>query len=193
MLHQIQEIDTFILLWLNGLHNSQVDFLMYWATQRDTWIPLYALLIGWIVWEYKKKAPLMILSLILTIVAADQFTSSLLKPLVQRLRPCHVLYLQNKIHTITDCGGMYGFASSHAANSFGLAMTLWLMIGQKHPNIKWFFIWAALVSYSRVYAGVHYPLDIIAGASVGMICAWVCVKLKNAFLAFSLSVAKQDK
>jgi undecaprenyl-diphosphatase len=179
MFHQIQEIDTSIFLLLNGLHADWADFLMYWTTQRNTWIPLYTVLIGCLIWQYKRQSAVMIGCLVATIVLADQFTSALLKPLVQRLRPCHVVYLQNKIHAVTDCGGQYGFASSHAANSFGLAMALWLLLGRKYAAVKWFFVWAAVVSYSRIYVGVHYPIDVVVGAMVGMVAAWICFELSK--------------
>ena len=100
---------------------------------------------------------------------------------MERLRPCHVAYLQDKIHLVVEgCGGTYGFASSHAANSFGLAAALWLVCSAavKRPNkyLIWFFPWAALVSYSRIYVGVHYPLDVVAGAIIGVGAAFIAVK-----------------
>lgn len=125
----------------------------------------------------------MIASLILTIVVADQTASTLLKPTIQRLRPCHVAYLQNKIHLVVEsCGGTYGFASSHAANSFGLAMAIWLVcraagpVSNRYKKYLWcFFPWAAVVSYSRIYVGVHYPLDVLAGALIGCGAAYLSV------------------
>ena len=191
MLHEIQQLDTQIFLSLNGAHAPWADTLMYWVTERNTWIPMYALLIIWLVWQYKQQAAGMIGALILTIIIADQTASSLLKPWVERLRPCHVAYLQDKIHLVVEgCGGTYGFASSHAANSFGLSTALWLLCGTVVPTVKrpskyllWFFPWAALVSYSRVYVGVHYPLDIIAGAIIGVAAAFAAVKIVSFLLA----------
>jgi undecaprenyl-diphosphatase len=184
MLHEIQQLDTQIFLSLNGVHAPWADTLMYWVTERNTWIPMYALLIIWLVWQYKQQAAGMISALILTIIIADQTASGLLKPWVERLRPCHVAYLQDKIHLVVEsCGGTYGFASSHAANSFGLATALWLLCGTAVPTVRrpnkyilWFFPWAALVSYSRVYVGVHYPLDVVAGALIGVGAGFVAVK-----------------
>ncbi len=178
MLHQIQEIDTRLFLLLNGLHAPWADTLMYWITQRNTWIPLYALLVIWLIRKYPQRAAGMIGSLILTIVIADQTASSLLKPLIERLRPCHVSYLQNKVHLVVEgCGGTYGFASSHAANSFGLAAALYLLVGKRHPRMAGFFIpWAFAVSYSRIYVGVHYPFDVVTGAGIGLAAALISVK-----------------
>lgn len=184
MLHQIQEIDTRIFLALNGLHTPWADTIMYWVTQRNTWIPLYALLIVWLIWKYNQRAAGMIGALILTIVIADQTASGLLKPFFERLRPCHVLYLQDRLHLVVeDCGGRYGFASSHAANSFGLAMALYLLVGKKYPWTTWFFFpWAVAVSYSRIYVGVHYPFDVAVGACIGAAAAWIAVKIVERIL-----------
>jgi len=189
MLHPIQDLDTQFFLWLNAQHTPQADWLMYWATQRNTWIPLYLVLVAGIVWESPKRAAGIIGAVILTTVLADQTTASLLKPLVQRLRPCHVAYLQNKIHLVVEsCGGQYGFASSHAANSFGLATALWLFFGKKYPWAAGFFGWAFLVAYSRIYVGVHYPLDVLAGALVGAGAAYLAVWVHQKW--FSLLVSR---
>jgi undecaprenyl-diphosphatase len=201
MLHEIQQLDTQIFLTLNGLHAPWADTLMYWVTQRNTWIPLYALLIIWLIWQYKQQAAGMIGALILTIIIADQTASGLLKPWVERLRPCYVEYLEGKIHLVVEgCGGTYGFASSHAANSFGLAMALWLLCGSVVPTVNigkknstinhrkkylwWFFPWAALVSYSRIYVGVHYPFDVLAGALIGCGAAFLSVRVTQKIVSW---------
>jgi undecaprenyl-diphosphatase len=170
-LETLNQLDTELFLWLNGHYVSWLDPLMVGATQRNTWIPFYILLIAWLVRVYRKDAIGLILALVAAVALSDQTASALLKPLTLRLRPCHELALQPLIHPVLECGGRYGFASSHAANSFALAMGLWLLVGKRFPVVKWVFLWAFLVSYSRIYVGAHYPLDILAGAGVGVLMA----------------------
>jgi undecaprenyl-diphosphatase len=104
------------------------------------------------------------------VVFADQFSSNLLKPLFKRLRPCHVEEFQSWIHLPAGCGGMYGFCSSHAANSFAIAVGYYLLTKNKFAGLV-LVLWASLISYSRIYLGAHYPLDVIVGALVGSVGA----------------------
>ncbi len=112
---------------------------------------------------------MVVLGAVLVIVLSDQISVHAFKQVFLRYRPCHNLLLQAQVHLNDGCGGMYGFVSSHAANTFALAMFLSLLFKNK---IKYFglaiFVWAAFVSYSRIYNGVHYPADIACGAILGM-------------------------
>jgi undecaprenyl-diphosphatase len=101
-----------------------------------------------------------------------------MKPYFTRLRPSHEPSLEGLVHLVEGYkGGTYGFASSHAANTFGTAMFLYLLFRIKKSWIVWLFPWAAFVSYTRIYLGVHYPGDIVGGAGVGLLCAWFSFKL----------------
>lgn len=177
MLDEINQLDTDLFLRLNGLYASWLDPIMILATERNTWIPFYALLIGWLAYRYRKQAIWMVLTLIVAVAISDQTASALLKPITHRLRPCHVPALQKLIHPVMECGGLYGFASSHAANTFALATGVWLLIGKQYAWAKWIFVWAAFVSYSRIYVAAHYPLDVLTGAGIGVLAATLCVTI----------------
>ncbi|MES2733612.1 MAG: phosphatase PAP2 family protein [Bacteroidota bacterium] len=150
---------------------------MYWITYKLTWFPFYALIIFLLARKYRWRAIGMVVAIVLVIVLADQTASTLFKPYFQRLRPCHEPALQAWIHIVGGCGGQYGFVSSHSANAFGLAMALWLMFRKALPSVVYLFIWALVVSYSRIYVGAHYPLDLLVGALIGCIYALIVVWL----------------
>lgn len=177
MLQRLNQLDTNLFLWLNGRNAPWLDPIMVWVTERNSWLPFYALLIGWLVYRYRHQALALLLTIAAAVGIADQVASSVFKPLTHRLRPCHEPALQKLIHPVLECGGQYGFVSSHASTTFALAATLWLLLGNKHPWLKWLFLWAALVSYSRIYVAAHYPLDVLAGTGVGIGSAMLCVAI----------------
>jgi undecaprenyl-diphosphatase len=167
----IQDLDTQFFLWLNSFHSPELDGIMAWISAKNSWIPLYILIIVTIFYFYKKKGFIHFFALIIAVALSDQFSSSLLKPIFKRLRPCHVPELQNLIHLVGNCGGQFGFCSSHAANSFALATLLNLFWGKQWKSLYVMYLWAFIVSYSRIYVGVHYPIDVIFGALVGIFFA----------------------
>jgi undecaprenyl-diphosphatase len=174
MLNHLQDIDTNLFLFFNSLHNSTFDFLMYWISVKWIWIPLYALLLYLIIREYKWKSLLILLFVAIMITLSDQLSVHLFKNTLERLRPCHNPEIMESVHLVKDhCGGLYGFISSHAANSFALAAFLIGFLGKKYKYFTLLIIlWAAIVSYSRVYLGVHYPGDIIAGGIFGALLGY---------------------
>jgi undecaprenyl-diphosphatase len=181
--HSIVSADQELFLWLNGLHTPWLDTVMYWITYKYTWIPLYILLIALTVRaEGWKKGGVIIVAVVLAVAAADKVTSGFMKPYFLRLRPCHDPSIQVVMHHVTDCGGMYGFASSHASTGFALAIAWFSLLRRKVPQIVFLFLWAAVYAYSRVYVGVHYPLDILVGALVGLLVGYSFVQLYYIFL-----------
>ena len=174
----LKTIDTVLFLYLNGLHNAFFDAIMYWLSNKLIWIPMYLLIVFFMIRRYKMRGVLMLLFVVLAITLCDETASGLLKNTVQRLRPSHDPALAGLVHlSKAGPGGLYGFASSHAANVFGLATFIWFVFDEKFKLLKyWLFVWAILVSYSRIYNGVHYPGDVLAGSFIGMAYGYLMAK-----------------
>jgi len=168
------DLDKKLLLFLNGLHQPFLDPMMFYATKTFFWLPLYLLLIFLILKNYKQKAWFVLFGAAVTILLADQITSSIMKPFFARLRPSQDPDLQGLVHLVNGYrGGLYGFASSHAANTFGTAAFVWLVLKKFYQRAGWIFIWAVFMTYTRIYLGVHYPGDVLVGAIIGLGCGWV--------------------
>lgn len=180
--NSLVQYDQELFLWLNGIHTPWVDTLMYWITYKFTWIPMYLVLIGLTIRTEGKKSIAIVVTVLVAVLLADKITSGIMKPYFERFRPCHEPLLSGLVHEVTGCGGTFGFASSHASTSFALA-TVWFVLLKDKVRFMWLVVaWAALYSYSRVYVGVHYPGDILVGAVVGMVSAWVCLRIYFTFL-----------
>ncbi|OOG77811.1 phosphatase PAP2 family protein [Algoriphagus sp. A40] len=173
MIETLKKWDEDLFLWLNSFHFDWLDPVMLQISETITWVPLYAYLI-WRIFKMDRANAWWVLGgVALTILAADQFTSGFLKPLMERLRPCHDPRWEGIMHNYERCGGLYGFVSSHAANTFGMAVFLNRKLKGKVKNLRWLYLYAVVVSYSRIYLGVHYPFDILLGALIGTVVAWL--------------------
>ncbi|MFN3021202.1 phosphatase PAP2 family protein [Chryseobacterium sp. TY3] len=180
--------DRDLLLYLNNLGDASYDPFWLLVTGKWVWIPLYIIFLYLIFKTYKPKSVIFILVFIaLGITFTDQI-AGIFKYGIARLRPCHDEALIPKMRMIT-CGGQYGFFSSHAANSFFIASFLSILISHKY---RWLpvciFVWATIVSYSRIYLGVHFPMDVIFGALVGTLSGGLFAEITKIVLRKQQSI-----
>ena len=165
-------LDADILLWINGHYSAWLDTFMWYMSKSRTWIPLYVLLVGLVAWRFRNwKAVLLILAGFAVAVGLSDFTASgIIKPLVCRLRPTHEPAIDPVRLVGGYVGGLYGFCSSHAANTIACGLLFSLLYRKKTATVV-LMTWVALNCYSRMYLGVHYPGDIIVGLLVGTLWA----------------------
>lgn len=185
MLNWLEQTDQSLFLALNGCHNAFFDHFFWLVSGKYIWIPLYLFIAFLIIRKYKKQSWIIILSAIMVVILTDQTSVHLFKNIFMRYRPSHNFDLQGLIHLVNGySGGLFGFVSSHAANSFGIAIFTALFLKNKW---YWIFIllWAALVSYSRIYLGVHYPADIIGGMVLGFLWAVIIFLLISIILKYN--------
>ncbi len=193
MLEFLNNIDVGLFVFLNKINSPLWDQIMWWISGKKEWVPLYLFLIGLIIYKYRWKAILAIFCMAILITLSDQISVHWFKNVFQRFRPSHNPDLKDIIHLVNNKhGGRFGFVSSHAANTFAAATYISLLFKKKY--FSWvLFSWATVVSYSRIYLGLHYPGDILFGALLGYILGiaifrcfnfimrkWDEYKLKNA-------------
>jgi len=194
MLETLNQLDQELLLFLNSFHSPFFDSFMFLISGKLVWAVFYLAIIVQIYRTYGWKNCLyLVVTIALVITCCDQMASGFLKPTFERFRPSRSPEISHLVHIVNGyTGGRYGFASSHAANVFGLATFVSLLFRNKKLSI-FLFSWAALVSYSRIYLGVHYPGDIIVGTGIGLFFGYIIYKLLPRFKFIKLDNPITDR
>lgn len=195
MIDNIIQWDQSLFLYLNGLHTNFLDPTMRFLS--NSYIPGLVILLFLIIYGFKKfhkGVGLVFIFAILTVALSDSISSRIFKPSFKRLRPCYEKTIRPQVYSAgKSCwGGKYGFVSSHAANTFAIAMFTFMIFLSFTKKTFILFIWAALVSYSRIYLGKHYPLDLLCGGLLGIIIAFGTSKL-FALSLLKLGLSSQDQ
>jgi undecaprenyl-diphosphatase len=169
MIEQLMQLDRDLFIAINhGLSNSFFDWLMPILRDRYTWVLLYLFIIVFAIKNYGKQGIYLLMFLLISFGISDYVSSSIIKPNVQRLRPCNETEIKSIVNNLVDCGSGYSFPSSHATNHFGIAVFLIMMFYHRWKIILPIgLLWATSISFAQIYVGVHYPIDILMGSILG--------------------------
>lgn len=179
MLDSIVQSDRSAMVFLNmgEYHGAFLDSFFWMVSDILVWLPVLLLFLYVVVDNKKKESVLVIATVVVMFLLCDQLSSSLLKPTIARLRPSRDPYVMDMLSYVREYrGGQYGFPSSHAANSFGFMMLSSLLFRYR-PYTVVSVAWASLCAYSRIYLGVHFPLDILCGIVMGLLLGYLCYRL----------------
>lgn len=173
----LEHLDQQLLLFINSHHTPLWDTVMHLISGKLIWVPVYMAILIYLGITRKRKFWVILGFIILAATLADQVSVQLFKNVFHRLRPCHEPALAGMVHLVNgECGGLYGFISSHASNSFNVALLSLMFIKRRWFTIS-ILVWASVIGFSRIYLGVHYPGDVICGAIVGSLIGWGVYKL----------------
>lgn len=171
------EKDQELLLFLNGLGSSTFDPFWLLVTGKWFWIPFYVILLYLVYKSFPLRKFLFIIVFIAIGITISDQLASIFKHGIERFRPCHTDSLVERMRLVI-CGGNYGFYSAHASTSFFVVSYVSILIGKKYKYLPYILlVWASIVSYSRIYLGVHFPFDVAFGATVGFLLGGVMVNL----------------
>ena len=182
-------LDYQLMLLINRiLIHPYLDTISLFMRESIFHIPLYVFVILFVFSVLKEKAIWWLLAGIVLIIFCDIISSHVIKDLVGRPRPCRDPFISGHIRLLARyCGGNGSFTSSHAVNHFAFATYVFITLKSFTPWFKVLFIWAALIAYSQVYVGVHYPSDIMAGAFLGTLFGWLCARIVRQSLSLHQS------
>ena len=179
MIEELLKYDTDLFLFLNNLGSTTWDELWLFITNKFAFIPLYAFLLYLVYKNFGLKGTIFVLlGAVLMITTADQL-ANLFKHGFERPRPCREEELKDIMRLVVERCSKFGYFSGHAVNSMATAVFMGLLLKHRYKYLPFFLLfWAFLVGYSRIYVGVHYPLDVFTGMFFGSIIGWVFYRLQ---------------
>lgn len=187
MFSALEQLDWKVSLAINHWRSDGADIFMAFITQTWPWIPLYAVLIGLIVYCYRKENAwwLPVLGVVALVGLADWTSVHFFKDVICRFRPSHTPELEGLLYLPDGKGGLYGFISSHAANCFAIAAYVTFVLKGRFRFFRSgiMYLWAVLIAYSRVYLGKHFFGDVLCGAIWGVLLAFLMWRLIRLLLS----------
>lgn len=189
----LKQLDLSLFSKLNGQwHNSFFDKFLPFVRESYVWIPFYFFLILFVTINFKSVGWYWVLFFLLTAAFSDIFSSRVVKEIFFRTRPCRDPSLTESVRFLVSyCSVSSSFTSSHAVNHFAIAGFVYTTFKTMSRYWSFIFLWAALVCYAQVYVGVHFPLDVIAGALLGLLIGYISAKLYNSHMGLSPATWKQ--
>ena len=194
MLQQLLQLDRHLFYFINHtLANPFFDRIMPWVCTPANWIPLYVFIIVFCLWKFKKQGIIIIVFIALSAGFSDFSCDRIIKPLVHRERPCRDPITAKTDMVRVTCGSGYSFPSIHAADHFAMALFMILIFYKKWRWIwLWGILWAGLISVSRIYVGVHFPIDVLGGTIYGVLVGWLFSWLfKKVLLRYNMSLHQE--
>jgi undecaprenyl-diphosphatase len=176
LLQKLEQWDQWLFIQINDHQsNSFFDAVMPYLRNSLYWAPLYLFLLVFITVNFKSRGWWWVLVFLCTVSLTDMTSSQLIKEVFHRIRPCRDPdFLQNVRLLLNTCSGGFSFTSSHAANHFGMATFMFITLRPVLTKWIWLvFAWAAVIGYAQVYVGVHYPFDVLGGATIGFTFGWI--------------------
>lgn len=176
MIETLLSLDQKIFLFLNGLGSENFDFFWLFITKQSNWTLFFVTILYFINRKIGFKQTILLVVFIMALVTFTDQTTNLVKNTIQRLRPCNNEEISG-IMRIVKSSNTFSFFSGHASNTMGVTVFLFFLFKSQFKYLGFLFLWPLIFAYSRIYLGLHYPLDIICGYIFGAFSGFLAYKI----------------